>query len=216
MFEIFNIDPVLTPIHALNSSHRADIQSHLLTLGAEDRYLRFGYAAQDAQIKSYTDKLNFKRDKFFGIFDTDLHLQAVAHLAHDPKDMQASEFGVSVTKTSRGKGYGSRLFDRAAMHARNQGVKTMYIHALSENTTMLKIARHAGASIERDGGESAAYLKLPEPTLTSHLGEVSRDQWGLSDYGFKVQANLINRFVSSISSGAFAGGKLNAATSACQ
>ena len=37
----------------------------------------------------------------------------------------------------------------------------MYIHALTENTAMLKIARNAGATVERSGSESDAYLKLP-------------------------------------------------------
>jgi hypothetical protein len=37
------------------------------------------------------------------------------------------------------------------MHARNAGVNMVFIHALSENAPMLKIARNAGASVERDG-----------------------------------------------------------------
>ena len=36
----------------------------------------------------------------------------------------------------RDSGYGARLFDRAVMHARNQGVTMIFIHALTENTTM--------------------------------------------------------------------------------
>src|SRR6266702_3333280 len=60
--------------------------------------------------------------------------------SHDPNLKSCAEFGVSVLKKARGRGYGSRLFDRAVMHARNEGVELLFIHALSENTAMLKIA----------------------------------------------------------------------------
>ncbi len=59
-----------------------------------------------------------------------------------------------MAKASRGKGYGSRLFERAVVHARNEGVSLLFIHALSENTAMLKIARNAGAVLERAGSET--------------------------------------------------------------
>jgi hypothetical protein len=62
----------------------------------------------------------------------------------------------------------SRLFERAVMHARNEGVDMLFIHALSENTAMLKIARNAGAAlVERDGSETEAYLQgYPRPPWT--------------------------------------------------
>jgi GNAT superfamily N-acetyltransferase len=198
MFVECLIDHTLAPIRSLNIGHKKEITEHLLCLDSSDRYLRFGYAAQDSQIYAYAEKLNFERDQIFGVFDQDLELEAIAHLAFDGKDLSKAEFGVSVLKRARGKGYGSRLFERAAMHARNQGVETMYIHALSENTTMIKIARDAGASVERDGSESAAYLQLPEPTLSSRLGEVFHEQWAMSDYRFKVQNNLVNTMTSGI------------------
>lgn len=188
----------ITPIRSLYPVHKKEIAAHLLSLDTNDRYLRFGYSAQDAQIMAYAEKLNFERDDVFGIFDADLNLQAIAHLAFDSKDASSAEFGVSVLKSARGKGYGSSLFERAVIHARNQGVEMMYIHALSENTTMIKIARDAGAIVERDGSESAAYLQLPEATLSSRLGEVFHEQWAMSDYRFKVQANFVNTVASGI------------------
>ena len=36
---------------------------------------------------------------------------------------------------------------------------------------MLKLARDAGATVERDGSESEAWLKLPPDSLASHLDE---------------------------------------------
>ncbi len=182
--------PVMVPIHSLGENHRDRIATHLLALDGQDRYLRFGYAANDEQIARYVASLNFERDEIFGIYNRKLVLVAMAHLAYAPVDNcnSCAEFGVSVLKAARGRGYGSRLFDRAAMHARNDKVSTLFIHALSENTAMLKIARNAGATVERDGSESEAYLRLAPSTLDSRLTEIVEEQFALADYRIKVQA----------------------------
>ena len=183
------VPPVLVPIRSLGSNHRERIARHLLDLDEHDRYLRFGYAATDEQIRRYADGLNFERDEIFGIYNRRLELIAMAHLAFSEGSMvdACAEFGVSVSKVARGRGYGARLFDRAAMHARNEGVNRMLIHALSENTAMLKIARNAGATVERDGSESEALLHLPPATLDTRLSELVAEQMAQTDYQIKVQ-----------------------------
>jgi RimJ/RimL family protein N-acetyltransferase len=190
----------LVPIRSLGPRHRGRIATHLLALDESDRYLRFGYAASDEQIWRYTDGLNFERDDIYGIFNRKLELIAMAHVAvsDDLEQSKQAEFGVSVLKTARGRGYGARLFERAVMHARNEGRDTLFIHALSENTAMLKIARNAGATVERSGSESDAYLKLPEATLATRLTEMVEDQMAELDYGFKQQAKHLQELVSSI------------------
>ena len=181
--------PLMVPIRSLGANHRARIARHLLALDRHDRYLRFGFAANDDQIQRYADGLNFERDEIFGIYNRRLELIAVAHLAFcaDTQPGDCAEFGVSVLESARGRGYGRRLFDRAAMHARNQGVSRMFIHALSENTTMLRIARNAGATVERDGSESEAHLLLLPATLDSRWTELVAEQLALTDYRIKVQ-----------------------------
>jgi RimJ/RimL family protein N-acetyltransferase len=188
----------LVPIRSLGPRHLDRIATHLLALDESDRYLRFGYAASDEQILRYAEGLNFERDDIYGIFNRKLELIAMAHLAvaADPEQAQAAEFGVSVLKAARGRGYGARMFDRAVMHARNQGRDTLYIHALSENTAMLKIARNAGALVERSGSESDAYLKLPEATLATRLTEIVEDQMAEFDYGIKQQAKHFQELLS--------------------
>ena len=74
------------------------------------------------------------------------------------------------------------------MHARNEGVDLLFIHALSENTAMLKIARNAGATLERAGSETDAHLRLPPATLDSRISEIVEQQMAMSDYRLKVQA----------------------------
>lgn len=114
----------------------------------------------------------------------------MAHLAYVDlaNHSNCAEFGVSVLKSARGKGLGGRLFERAALHARNNGVDMMFIHALSENTPMLKIARSAGAKVQRDGTESEAYLQLPPGDFDSRMAEMVETHVAAMDYQIKKQA----------------------------
>ena len=181
--------PVLVPIRSLGVNHRERIARHLMALDAHDRYLRFGFSAKDEPIQRYADSLNFDRDEIFGIYNRRLELIAMAHLAFsaDSSLDACAEFGVSVLKSARGRGYGARLFDRAAMHARNEGVSRMFIHALSENTTMLRIALNAGAKVERDGADSEAHLHLLPATFDTRWTELVAEQVAQTDYRIKVQ-----------------------------
>ena len=191
----------IVPIRSLGAGHRKRIAAHLLALPPHDRYLRFGYAANDEQVQRYVDHLDFDRDDIFGIFNRKLELIAMAHLAFIPSDpgtAPGAEFGVSVLAQARGRGYGSRLFDRAVTHARNEGVELMFIHALSENTAMIKIARHAGATLEREGSETEAYLRLPPATLDSRMTEMVDEQVAQADYGLKRQAKAFLSLLSSL------------------
>ena len=182
------------PIRSLGPRHRERIAAHLIALDERSRYLRFGYAASDAQIRRYVDTLDFEHDEVFGIFNRRLELIALAHLAHRNGDAlrgraAASEFGVSVLPKARRRGFGRRLFEHAMLHARNRHVETMFIHALSENTAMLKLARNAGATIEREGSESEAWLKLPPDSIVSHLDEVLGDRAAEFDYRLKEHSH---------------------------
>jgi len=192
--------PRWLPIRALAPRHRPRILQHLLALNERDRYLRFGYMASDAQIGRYVDLLDFERDEVFGIFNRRLALVAMAHLAYlDRKaPTHSAEFGVSVAPHLRGRGYGERLFDRAALHARNRGVDNLLIHALSENTAMLRIAQKAGACIERHGPESEAWLKLPAENLASHVEALMGNQAAEIDYGIKRQVQRMDELLGNL------------------
>lgn len=185
------------PIRSLKPRHRLRIERHLRALPAQDRYLRFGYAATDEQIERYVQGLNFARDEIFGVFNRRLELVAMAHLAYsiDPQWATCAEFGVSVLQNQRGKGLGTKLFDHAVVHARNQGVSLLFIHALSDNVAMLKIARHAGASVQRDGSESEAYLSLPLATLDSQISGLMQEQMAEIDYQLKMQAHQFHQWL---------------------
>jgi GNAT superfamily N-acetyltransferase len=190
------------PIRSLGPRHRERVVAHLVALDERARYLRFGYPANDAQIARYVDTIDFEHDEVFGIFNRRLQLIANAHLAYRPADPArgreaSAEFGVSVLPQARRRGFGRRLFEHAMLHARNRGVMAIFIHALSENTAMLKIARDAGASVERDGSESEAWLALPPDSIASHVDEYLGDRAAELDYRLKHHAlhveNLFKR-----------------------
>lgn len=194
------------PIRRLTERHRPGILKHLLGLDERDRYLRFGYPASDERICAFVQALDFQRDELFGIFNRRLQLVATSQLARLEVDMigwdlpdgadapepePMIEFAVSVSRHARGRGYGERLFAHAARHARNQGVLRLMIHALSENAAMLWIARKAGARVQREGGESEAWLELPPLSMASQVEELIADRASALNYRLKQQARQI-------------------------
>lgn len=184
------------PVRSLGPRHRPRIERHLLGLDAQDRYWRFGHSASDERIRAYVHDLDFARDELFGVFNRRLEIVAMSHLAYGPPPAgdaaPEAEFAVSVQARSRGRGYGMRLFERAIMHARNRGIGSLTIHALSENAAMLHLARKAGATVQRHGSEAEAHLALPPEDWGSRLDEVVQTHAAELNYRFKAQALLLD------------------------
>jgi RimJ/RimL family protein N-acetyltransferase len=189
--------PPWVPIRRLGDDDRATVLDHLQHLDQRARYLRFGYAATDEQIARYTAHLDFSHDELFGIFDRKLRLLATAHLAYIDQatagEQRVAEFGVSVAAAARRHGYGARLYEHAVLHARNRNIDSLLIHALSENTAMLKIARNAGATVVRDHGEAQALLRLPPQTLASNVEQMVEDGVAAIDYRLKKQSHRVDQ-----------------------
>lgn len=187
-------------INSLGKAQSKRIKQHLKSLGIHDRYMRFGYSASDEQIDDYVDQLDFDRDDIYGIFSSNMELIAMAHLAlpRAEDDSDQAEFGVSVSEHCRGRGYGGRLFERASIHAVNNRIKTIYIHALSENAPMLKIAKKHGAVLHREGSETEAYVKLGRPTIDTHLVELMSEQYAKTNYDIKSQVKKFWDFIQDV------------------
>jgi hypothetical protein len=60
---------------------------------------------------------------------------------------------------------------------------------LKENLAMRRRARGAGATIERDGSESEAWLKLPPDSIASHLDELLVERAAQFDYRLKQHSH---------------------------
>jgi GNAT superfamily N-acetyltransferase len=101
---------------------------------------------------------------------------------------RVAEFGVSVSRSARGRGVGTRLFERASVHCRNSDIDTLYMQCLSSNKTMMHIAKKAGMEIQREYGEADAHLHLPPPSPGSVMREALEEQAALIDYAVKRNA----------------------------
>ena len=82
--------------------------------------------------------------------------------------------------------------------ARNEGVGMLFIHALSENAAMLKIARKAGATVVRSGSESEAHLELPRATFDSRMSEIALEHFAQVDFQLKTRAKQFWAFLAEL------------------
>lgn len=179
-------------VRELSEQDRPFMLNHFLGLSSSDRRLRFGAALPDEAVNRYVQNIDFTRDAVFGVYESTYNLVGVGHLAFlDPVALPApegdridriAEFGVSVSAPMRRKNVGTKLFDRAAIHCRNNHVNTLYIHCLASNKPMLCIAEKAGMKIHKNHGEVDGYLHLPAPDTESLRQEHAEERVALLDY----------------------------------
>lgn len=160
----------------------------MLALDDEDRRLRFGIALPDQAVRGYVARVDFERDVVFGVFDEALALVAAAHLARC--DTHA-ELGVSVLPGWRGRGAGAALLARSHTHARNWGIRALFMHCLSENGAMMHLARKQGMRIVTERGESDAWLELPPADASSYADQLFAERVGLFDFALKRQLQAV-------------------------
>ena len=172
----------------LSRLEREALERHLLSLDDEDRRLRFGVALPDQAINDYVSRIDFERDAAFGVFDDSLRLVAAAHLARCDSH---AELGVSVLSPWRGRGAGAALLARSHTHARNWGIRALFMHCLSENGAMMHLARKQGMRIVTERGESDAWLELPPADASSYVDQLLAERVGLFDFALKRQLKAV-------------------------
>ncbi len=162
---------------------RAALAVHFLGLTAEDRRLRFGSSISTEAIAAYFDGIDFDHDAVFGVHDDRLALVGVAHVAfaHD-----LAELGLSVLPAHRGRGVGSALFGRAVAHARNRCIPKFFMHCLTENVPIMRMAQRFDMDIVTSAGDSDAHIDLPPASPASITGEFVTDRLALYDYALKA------------------------------
>lgn len=186
------------PIRELWPSERPALHEHFLCLAAEDRRLRFGAPLGDATVREYVARMDFGQDALFGVLDDELRLLGVAHVARTPA---FAELGISVLDGFRGRGIGGALLARAHMRARNWGVGALFMHCLTENGAMMRLARRQGMEIVTESGEADAWLRLPPADAGSHFGEVFAQRVALFDYALKSQLVSARRIAAALTPG---------------
>lgn len=188
----------VVPVRELHAGYREEILNHLLKLNDEDRRLRFGTQTPDEVIRHYVEHLDFNKDAIFGVFDLDLKLVGMAHLAYLPEHKgqgRAAEFGVSVLPEGRSQGLGTALLQRSAVHSRNTRIETLYVHCLANNKAMMHLAQKAGMTVEYAYGDADAdaCLKLPPSSPATIMEEAANEQWADMDYALKENLKLSNQ-----------------------
>jgi RimJ/RimL family protein N-acetyltransferase len=184
------------PVRELHAGYRDEILNHLLQLNDEDRRLRFGTQTPDEVISHYVEHLDFNKDNVFGVFDADLRLIGMAHLAYLPEikgQARAAEFGVSVLPEGRSQGLGTALLQRSAVHSRNTRIETLYVHCLANNKAMMHLAQKAGMRVEYAYGDADAYLKLSPASPATIVEEAANEQWADLDYAMKANLKQSNQ-----------------------
>ena len=183
------------PIQRLGERARASYASHLSALPRDDVRLRFGAPLGRDGIDAYVARIDFDTDALFAAHDDRLEPTGVAHVGIVD---DTAELGVSVLPGHRGRGLGSALVARALDHARNRRIGRLWMHCLSENATMMRIARRAGMAIVVETGEADAWLALSPPDPVSVASEFAADQVALFDYALKAQVASIARVADAV------------------
>lgn len=173
------------PVKRLSRLSRDALLRHFLALEPADLRLRFGTVKSPAGIAEYVDGIDFDQDAAFGVFDDELRLVGVAHVGSMPDG--TAELGVSVLPDWRGRGVGTALFERANAHARNRLIGQLFMHCLTENKAMMRIARKADMQIVTEAGEADAYLRLPPADAATIAREMMDERVALFDVALKAQ-----------------------------
>lgn len=173
-------------VHVLGVTDRDAMHQHFAQLDTQDLRLRFGRQPDSEWLRFYVDGIDFTRDAVLGVRDGG-RLAGVTHVALFDG---AAELGLSVTPADRRRGIASAMFERGVLHARNRGVVELFMHCLSENQAMRRIARNAGMRILVEGTDTDAWIELPPATPFTLGQELMAQQLTLVDLTLRTQWRL--------------------------
>lgn len=144
---------VLSALQRFTAADAERIRSHLLSLDADDRTLRFGYGIADPGIAAYVARLDYEQDYVAGLSRADGSIAALAHAGI--RDGEA-DFGLSVIHELRGCGLGQVLFEHVIALAWEAGARRVVCHSISP--AVIHMAGRYG--FRRPGGSHVAALTL--------------------------------------------------------
>jgi len=142
------------------------IRNHIKTLDKDDRYLRFGYSASDDRIDSYVSSTVDSDKSIWICVENDGTLVGTLHIAFGDN---MAEFGLTVSKESRGMGIGKMMFSSAYIIIIEKGISQIMLYCLSQNKAIQKIARSFGLQIITCGPDSEATVTIQYPVPLSEM-----------------------------------------------
>jgi GNAT superfamily N-acetyltransferase len=178
----------------LRVSDRTLLAEHFLALHGERPALALQACPRRRRVCATTSPGSTStRTRCFGVLDDDLRLLGAAHVARTGETV---ELGISVLAAHRRHGLGAALLERASLRARNWGKRTLYIHCLSENETMMRLARKQSMRVVVERGEADAWLELPARDAASFFGEAFANTVAVFDHALKRQRYLFSNIQS--------------------
>jgi ribosomal protein S18 acetylase RimI-like enzyme len=159
-------------IRRLWPGERARLQAHLLRLDREDRMLRFGGYASDAQIAAYCKRLDWSHALVVG-YVVRGKVRGLGQL--EPirgSSPRAAEVAVSVERPFQNRGVGSALLRRVVSAARNRLIERLHMVCLVDNGRAVRLARRLEGTLRFRHGEAEATIEPPWPTCWTWLEEL--------------------------------------------
>ena len=180
---------MFTTVRRVLPHEYAKYRTHLKSLDAESKVLRFGYPVSDYVLDTLCDKFEADPSKhiLFAIENEQLEFVAVGHIALEG-DM---ELAFSVLKEYQGQGMGNRLMKRCIQFCRTRKIRKGCMVCLSTNARIRHLCRKYGISIHNDHGETLAEIKLDYPDVTTYIYEQVDSNMGILDYWQKRFARSV-------------------------
>jgi acetyltransferase len=139
-------------LRATGPADEAELLQAFERMSDEARYMRLMHAVREPNLERVRSVLASFPDDGIGIVATvpaadgiDIVGSAIAMFA---SDRTSCEFAITVDATFGGTGLGTALMTALIDQARSRGLKVMEGFVLSENQSMLRLARRLGFSIK--------------------------------------------------------------------
>lgn len=147
-------------IRRLGADDLAQFEAHLLRLSDACRRLRFGTHVSDAFLRSYAQRVDLRNTAVLGVF-VDGEMRGAAELRSFAITWcQNAEGAFSVEKSFRACGIGKAMMAGLVDCGRKLGVGEIYLALNPANHAMRKLAAAFTASMQCDGCELLARIKL--------------------------------------------------------
>jgi RimJ/RimL family protein N-acetyltransferase len=142
----------------LDASDRPMLRDYWRSLSAQERRLRFNWAATDEVLDQYTRSIDFEDAKVVGVFDGD-ELKGVAEIIPCEQGSSA-DLAIVLSKDVQGQQMADKMMDVLRHQARSMGIDTLQAHMDPNNQAMKRLARRSGFVLQTEDCELIGRARL--------------------------------------------------------
>jgi len=171
---------MLTTVRRVLPHEYGKYRTHLKSLDADSKILRFGYPISDSALDALCDK--FEADPthniLFCIENNQLEFVAIGHIA-----LQGElELAFSVLKEYQGQGMGDKLMKRCIQWCRIHNKLKGCMVCLATNGAIKHLCLKNGIHIHSEHGETLADIELDSPNIKTYMNEQVDSNLAVIDY----------------------------------